>query len=216
MIKITLLCTDIKHPIFPYLENWVLNNTKKYDITLLNYVSEIKDEGGDILFLISCSEIVKENIRKLYKYTLVLHASDLPEGRGWSPHIWDILNGKDHITLSLLEAKDNVDTGDIWMKKKILLQGNELFNEINDLLFNAELDLIKWACDSFETCLPEKQSSSMVSYHRRRLPKDSELDINKSIKDQFNLLRVCDPDRSPAFFIINGQKFKVRVDKDKS
>ena len=56
MTKITLLCTDIKHPLFPFLEEWVRKNTSIYEISLLNYIEEIK-EGGDILFLISCSEI---------------------------------------------------------------------------------------------------------------------------------------------------------------
>lgn len=212
MTKITLLCTDAKHPIFPYLKDWSLRYAEKFDITLLNYVEEIK-QGGDILFLISCSEIVKEKIRSYFEHTLVLHASDLPAGRGWSPHIWDIVNGNNMITLSLLEAMDYVDTGDVWKKKRIPLQGDELFGEINELLFCAELELITWACENYKTCSPKKQSLDPTSYHRKRVPKDSELDISKPIKEQFNLLRVCDPDRFPAFFILNGQKYRIRIER---
>jgi len=213
MTEITLLCTDAEHPIFSHLEKWSLAHSDNYDITLLNYVDEV-ERGGDILFLISCSEIVKANTRALFKHTLVLHASDLPSGRGWSPHIWDILDGKNELTLSLLEAKDSVDSGDIWKKKLIRLQGNELYNEINKLLFHAELELITWACENYQTCLPEKQSEETVSYHRKRTCEDSELDVSKSIKEQFNLLRVCDPDRFPAFFVIDGQKYRVRIERD--
>ena len=143
----------------------------------------------------------------------MLHASDLPEGRGWSPHIWDIVNGKRKITLSLLEAEDSIDTGDIWKKKEIQLQGHELYSEINELLFQEELKLITWASENYKICKTKKQSLQNISYHRKRTPKDSEVDISASIKKQFNLLRVCDPDRFPAFFILDGQKYKIRIEK---
>ena len=213
MTKITLLCTDVNHPIFPFLAEWVKNNSNIYDVRLLNYVSEI-EKGGDILFLISCSEIVNQRIREQFLHTLVLHASDLPEGRGWSPHIWDIVKGKDQLILSLLEAEDSVDTGSIWKKKYIPLNGGELYNEINELLFTAELELISWACNNYKTCIAEEQVQKTSSYHRKRTPQDSELDISGSIADQFNLLRVCDPDRFPAFFVVSGQKYKIRIERD--
>ena len=116
MTKITLLCTDPNHPIYPILQQWKSINDTLYTISLLNKVNEIVD-GGDILFLVSCSEIVKEKTTSLFSHVLVLHASDLPVGRGWSPHIWDVLAGKSSLTLSLLEAKEPVDTGDIWKKR---------------------------------------------------------------------------------------------------
>ena len=37
--------------------------------------------------------------------------------RSWmESHIWEILNGSDHITLSLIEAAEQIDEGDIWKK----------------------------------------------------------------------------------------------------
>ncbi len=135
----------------------------------------------------------------------------MPEGRGWSPHIWDVVNGKDELTLSLLNANDKVDTGDIWQKRKIELNGTELFDEINDLLFKAELELIAWACESIDNTEAIKQSdivTSSITYHEKRTPKDSEIDMSKSLVSQFNLLRVCDPKRFPAFFY--QQRSKVQ------
>ena len=107
-----------------------------------------------------------------------------------------------------------MDTGDIWKKVTIKLNGLELFDEINNLLFEAELALIEWACENYKTCSPRKQKQCITNYRRRRVPDDSELDINESIASQFNLLRVCDPDRFPAYFYKGGQKFNVRIEKD--
>jgi methionyl-tRNA formyltransferase len=212
MTKITLLCTDPNHPIYSHLKEWKDNNSSLYEIRLLNRVNEVTI-GGDILFLISCSEILKASTQSLFSHTLVLHASDLPEGRGWSPHVWDVLAGKQKITLSLLEAKEPVDSGDIWEKQVIQLNGRELFDEINERLFKAELNLIEWACLNYNICSPTPQVTSNGAYLRKRTPNDSELNIKDSLESQFNLLRVCDPSRFPAFFYKDGQKYTIRIEK---
>ena len=90
-MKITLLCSDPLHPVNGYISKWIRKNEKTHEISLVRKVSELM--GGDILFLLSCSEIIAEYVRKKYKFCLLLHASDLPKGRGWSPHIWEIING---------------------------------------------------------------------------------------------------------------------------
>ena len=213
MTKITLLCTESSHPIFSSLTKWKEKNGGRFEIKLLNKVTEIT-AGGDILFLVSCSEIVRAETKSLFSHVLVLHASDLPKGRGWSPHIWDVLSGNKSITLSLLEAEEPVDTGDVWKKKIIPLNGNELFDDINDLLFKAELMLIEWASINFHNCKPKPQEAEHSNYYRKRTPSDSEIDIEKTIDSQFDLLRVCDPHRFPAFFYKNGQKYNIRIEKD--
>jgi methionyl-tRNA formyltransferase len=194
------------------LHHWQKVNESKYDIKILNSVSSIQ-EGGDILFLISCSEIVRQDVRNKFNFTLVLHASDLPQGRGWSPHIWDVLNGSQELTLSLLNAEDSVDTGDIWQKLKIPLDGLELYDEVNSKLFEAELQLMDWACENIYTSQPESQPISESHYYRKRAPEDSQVDINESIVSQFNLLRISDPDRYPAYIVVQGQKYKIRLEK---
>ncbi|HGG0417971.1 TPA: hypothetical protein ACJFE8_002771 [Clostridium sporogenes] len=40
------------------------------------------------------------------------------------------------------------------------------------------------------------------------------LDINKTIKEQFNLLRVADNEKYPAYFMFNNKKYIVRIYKE--
>ena len=103
-MRITILCSDINHPVIDYLNKWIESNSLDNEIDLIYDKSDISN--GDILFLISCHEIIPKTIRDCYKKTLLIHASDLPKGKGWSPHVWDIINGSDKITLSLLKAED--------------------------------------------------------------------------------------------------------------
>ncbi|CAG1003616.1 Bifunctional polymyxin resistance protein ArnA [Methylophilaceae bacterium] len=170
-------------------------------------------QGGDILFLVSCSQIIKDAERKSYKAVLVLHASDLPKGRGWSPHIWSILSGANQIVVSLLEASEPVDSGHVWLKTSFTLEGHELLPEINAKLFTAELSLMTQAVEQFETIKPTQQVGDPGPYMPRRSAADSQLDPNKTIAEQFDLLRIVDPERYPAFFSYRGKRYLIKIEK---
>ena len=51
------------------------------------------------------------------------------------------------------------------------------------------------------------------SYYMRRRPKDSMLDVTLPIIDQFNLLRVVDNERYPAFFEVDGINYVIHISK---
>jgi methionyl-tRNA formyltransferase len=209
-MKITILCSSQNHPIYPCLVHWIDNN-KEHSISLKNSVKEV--ESGDILFLISCSEIVKKEVRDKFRATLVVHASDLPKGRGWSPYIWKVIEGANKIPVTLLEAEDKVDSGKIWNQLFYELEGHELYDEMNQKLFDCTFKLMNYAIDNIETIQPKLQRNEEPSYYRKRNPEDSKIDINKSIEEQFNLLRVADPNRYPSFFEHKGHKYKIMLEK---
>jgi len=191
---------------------WIEQKRYEHDIELLRKRCELP--GGDILFLVSCSEIIKAEHRTLYKHTLVLHASDLPKGRGWSPHIWEIINGAEQITLSLLEAEDKVDSGRVWLKRSISIRKTELWYEVNEKLFQAEIGLMNEAVENCHEIEPYRQSEDVTpTYYERRTPTDSELEPHKTIAEQFDLIRMCDPERYPAWFEHLGQKYKISLEK---
>ncbi len=214
-MKISILCSDRNHPIVNQLYEWIIEMSGKgHGVSLAFDKSELT--GGDILFLVSCSQIIRDAERNKYKAVLVLHASDLPKGRGWSPHVWSILDGESQITVSLLEAIDPLDSGPIWLKTKFFLDGHELFDEINTKLFAAELYLMTQAVENFHDIKPSKQVGESGEYMKKRTSVDSRLDPHKSISSQFNLLRVVDPERYPAFFEYQGFKYLIKIEKVKS
>lgn len=210
MRVVNILCTDSRHPVNSWLEVWCQKVRGRAVASILRDVSELK--GGDFLFLVSCHQVVTAAERAKYDYTLVLHASDLPAGRGMSPHIWQILEGKSEITLTMLNAEDLLDSGDIWRQQKIKFDGTELFDEINEKVFRAEIDLMDWAIDNVESERPTKQQGNS-SFYRRRTPEDGRVSADSTIAEIFNLLRVSDPDRYPAFFDRLGCRYDIRIVK---
>jgi len=211
-MKISVLCSSQNHPIYSYLKKWCFDKELKHTVELKQSKNDLS--GGDLLFLISCSEIINSEIRDRYIKTLVIHASDLPEGRGWSPHIWQILEGKNDIVVTLLEAEDQVDSGAIWDQRHLNLEGHELYEEINAALFELELKLMDYAVDNFFKSGLRVQDTRKSTYYRRRKPEDSRIDPDKSISEQFDLLRVADFERFPAFFDLRGRRYLIKIIKD--
>jgi methionyl-tRNA formyltransferase len=212
MLKVSVIVSNTKHPVYSVMKQWV-DNLLDVDAEIVNSTEELRD-SGNFLFLVSCTDIVNSDIRSRFSHCLVLHASDLPKGRGWSPHIWEIIKGSNVLTLSLLEAEDKVDSGRIWLKKDVNLDGSELYDEINNKLFTAEVELMQRALSEHETITPYDQDLEISPYYfPKRTPDDSQVDINKSILDEFNLLRVCDDERFPAFFELNGQRYTIKLEK---
>jgi len=211
-MKISIVCSNPAHPVNRYLQQWIEAHSQRHEIALVRRKRELV--GGDLLLLVSCGEIVTASDRAAYKKSLVLHASDLPKGRGWSPHIWEIASGAQHITLTLLEAQDKVDSGKIWKKVQIPISQTVLWDEINHALFCAEMELMDFAIDAFESIEPAEQATEVEpTYFRLRTPDDSRIDPEVSIADQFDLIRVCDPVRFPAFFEYRGQKYVLKLEK---
>ncbi len=65
--------------------------------------------SADFCFCLSYGRLVSNQTRAGFRHTLVVHASDLPHGKGWSPLSWQILEGKHSIPLTLFEAAESVD-----------------------------------------------------------------------------------------------------------
>jgi methionyl-tRNA formyltransferase len=210
-MRIHAYCTDPTHPIVSHLREWVAEMSPLHDASLITRIEDAT--GGDILFLVSASEIVRGDVRSKYRATIVLHASALPKGRGWSPMVWQILEGAREITVTALSAEDRVDTGPMWVQRGFAVEAHGLVDEIQAKLFAAELALMSDVVGRFEEIEPVPQAAEGATYYRKRTPADSRIDPYRSIAEQFDLLRICDPERYPAFFELHGHRYRVRVDR---
>ena len=211
-MRVSVLCTSIAHPILPSLRGWVIRQSARHEVRLAERLEDVA--GGDLLLLISCVDIVDSTTRSRFRHCLVVHASALPQGRGWSPHVWQILEGSNVIPVVLFAAEDAVDTGAIWAQESLTLNGNELFDEINSRLFAVTLKLMDFAVENFATAVPRPQPDVPATYYRRRTPADSRLDPDKTLAAQFDLLRVADPQRYPCFLEHRGARYTVMLKKE--
>lgn len=143
-----------------------------------------------------------------------MHESALPQGKGWSPLTWQILEGKNEIPITLLEAEESVDSGNIYIQDVMRFNGAELVDELRQ----KQAEYTIKSCVSFVKDYPGIISkgtaqSGESSYYKKRGPKDSKLDPDKTIREQFNLLRVVDNERYPAYFELNGIRYMLKIEK---
>tara|TARA_A100001015_G_scaffold313764_1_gene421741 strand:+ start:2121 stop:2753 length:633 start_codon:yes stop_codon:yes gene_type:complete len=169
---------------------------KKYDICLiLSYYKKIKS-----IYLNRCN------------HNLVVHESDLPKGKGFSPLYWQILNNKTNITFTLFECSDKIDTGNYYIKKKFKFSPHLLYEQIKKQQLICALNLVS----SFIS-LKKKGKLKLYyqrgkeSFYRKFKELDNQININKSIKSQIGKLRTRDNELFPAYFIYKNKKFKLKI-----
>ncbi len=176
-------------------------------------VSDLKE--GDAAFFLGCGQMIPHDLLARNTHNLVVHESNLPSGRGWSPLTWQILEGKNHIPITLFEARPQVDSGQIYLQRQMQFKGDELADALRKKQGQYSVDLCLEFMDTYpEVISKAKQQEGKPSYYSRRTPEDSRLDVNKTIKEQFNLMRVADNTAYPLFFEMNGHKYILSIKKE--
>ena len=209
--RVVSVVVDNDSWVVPYAERLVDELRRAGDDAV--FVRDYADvREGVAAFYFSCLRITPPHILARNRRNLVVHASDLPKGRGFSPTTWLMLEGASRIPVCLLDAADEVDAGPVVYREWIDLEGHELMNEVHSELgaMHVALALRMMAEATPPQGVP--QSGEPTRYPRRR-PDDSRLDPEKSIAAQFNLLRVVDNERYPAFFEHAGHRYILRVTK---
>ena len=212
--------------------NHVLNCFSKLDLTLkdIRYLSpcphmplstpshmlhksykphkELSEED-DIAFCLGYYKLIPPKYFNKPKHgTFVLHATDLPKGRGWAPINWALIRGDDRIHITSFKIDEGCDTGLYHKKSSCPIEPMDTFEsaykKVEEEFAKHVASIITELSETGSITLHE-QVGEPTSNPRRR-PEDSELDPHKTIAEQWNLLRATDNNEYPAFFKLNGKK----------
>jgi len=211
-VKIDILI-DQKDSFFHDYKNLLIKRIKKknYKIKFIYKVNKLKK--GDILFIIATNKILKEKSLSLHNLNLNIHPSKLPEGRGSAAVSWSILNNKSFFYITLHEAEKKVDSGKIYIQEKVKVKDHELNEDIRRKQALKTIEIINKFLKNRGKIKPVLQKGK-ITFLKKRLPKDSFLNINKTLKSQFNLLRIVDNKRYPAFFYYKKTKYILKIFKE--
>tara|TARA_S200000501_G_scaffold348951_1_gene364644 strand:+ start:425 stop:1066 length:642 start_codon:yes stop_codon:yes gene_type:complete len=205
--------------VFDKKNTWIFDffNSHKFDMENYSFsylfdMSEVCD--FDIVILLGQTKIFPNDFLKRNKLNLVVHESDLPRGKGFAPVQWQLLKGSSEITVSLIEAAEKFDSGDILNQSTIKFDGTELYDEIREKQATGSIEIISDFLKSYPNISRTKQTGSESFYPKRTLD-DGELDISKTIEENFNLLRVGNNDDWPSFFYHKGVKYILKIFKEK-
>jgi len=206
--KVTFLLDNSNLWIENYLKNENFKYSNKYIFKITKKQNSIR--GQDIVFPLSYTKILPDDFLNKNKLTLIVHPSKLPRDKGFAPVQYQVLKKKNKIFVSLIKAEKEVDSGNIYLREYFLLKGYELSDEIRKMQAKAVFNIIK----SFLNKYPKLQNTPQTgqsNFNLRRTPRNSELNINKTIKSQFNLLRISDNNLYPAFFYHQKKKYILKI-----
>lgn len=210
MIKVAFL--------FDRNNDWIKNFFNFSSDYLSNFEVTVADDPKDlisneIVFVLGYTKKLGKDFLKKNTMTLVIHESDLPYGKGFSPIQWQILEGKNKVTASLIEITEEIDAGDIIEQTEIFFDGTELYDEIREKQAKASIKLIKTFLENYPA-YSRKSQLGESTFFRRRNPEDSKLDINKTILENFCLMRINNNEGWPSYFIHNEKKYIIKIYKE--
>ena len=168
-----------------------------------------------IAFFFSWLQVASQEVLNQNHRSLVIHASDLPKGRGFSPLPWQIIAGENTIPVCLFEAVDELDAGPVVYRDALEFSGHELINEMRAALGKLHVSLCKRYLEEPAPPAGIAQTGEGTAYSRRR-PSNSQLNPRLAISEQFNLLRTVDNHSYPAFFDLHGHRYKITIEKLKN
>lgn len=178
--------------------------------TLVTRQEEVPE--GAAAFYLGCLRITPPKVLARNRRNLVVHASDLPQGRGFSPLTYQIIKGLNRIPVCLLDAAEAVDSGPVIYREWIDYEGHELIGELRQKLGAMTVELCRRFMEESAAPRGEPQQGEPSTYPRRR-PADSVLDPEQTIAEQFDLLRTVDNDSYPAYFDFRGHRYVIRIEK---
>ena len=181
-------------------EKWVLIREKN-EFTL----EKIEPLAPTKIFIPHWSHIIPGEITSTYE-SVVFHITDLPYGRGGSPLQNLIVRGHTETKISAIRIDQGIDTGDVYLKKPLTLEGSaaEIHRRTNPIIG----EMIEEIIDS--NIRPTPQQGEAVVF-RRRKPHQSNLEGLHTPQRVYDHIRMLDAPGYPlAYLLSEWVRFEFR------
>lgn len=163
------------------------------------------------LIVVIAFRILPPKLFKLPKYGSVnIHASLLPRYRGAAPVNWALINGERETGLTSFFLKKSVDTGDIILQQKVIIDDDENFDSLYDRLADLSGPFVLETLEAVEagnTSL-SVQDDSQATGAPKISPFDALIDFGFPAEKVRNFVRGLST-RPGAYTFFRGKKLKV-------
>ena len=187
------------NPAFKDVEDFC---TQKFGLDI-NFISSkdkltvgvLKAIDPSYVFFLHWSYLIPQEVFSQFK-CIVFHMTDLPYGRGGSPLQNLIVRGHKSTKLSAIKVEDGIDTGDVYLKKDLSLNGSasEIFKRTGELMKEMITEIVD------QNPIPKKQDGEVVLFKRRK-PEEGNIQHLQSIESVFDYIRMLDATGYPHAFL---------------
>ena len=168
----------------------------------------------DIIFASGVYNILPPEIIRRPKYGIYnFHETPLPEGKGHAPIQWTIENKRKNIVITFYEISEGIDDGKIACQYYVPIEKTDGYDTLEQKRqFGIKECFKKFLNELEQGIIVLREQTGKGDYHKRRYPENSELNIDKSLKDLWDDIRKCDNIRYPAFFKLENKKIILRYE----
>lgn len=178
------------------------------------FVSQLKEINPDIQVVVAFRMLpeVVWNLPRLG--TINLHASLLPQYRGAAPINWSIINGEKETGVTTFKLQHEIDTGNILLSKKVIIEENDNAGVLHDKLMTTGAALLVQTLKGIASGEIREidQQHIAVEGEIHHAPKihseDCEINWDSTTEKVFNLIRGLSPFPG-AFTFLQSKRIKV-------
>ena len=176
------------------------------------WIEILKELNPDAIIVVAFGQIIPREILELPAYGCInVHASLLPKYRGAAPIQWAVINGEKESGVTTMRMDTGLDTGDMILKEKVVLDKEETGGSLFEKLSATGASLLLRTLDEISrgTAVYEKQpAESPTAYASMLTKKDGEVDWTKDAGSIECLIRGMDPWPS-AYTKYRGKTLKL-------
>ena len=189
------------------------NITISKDINNKKIISKLKNFKNSIFVIAGFSQILKEQIIKIPKLVLNLHAGKIPQYRGGSPLNWQIINNEKYFGLSILKLEKGIDTGPVYLQKKYLLKRKFTIKDLHKVANIEFPKMINHVLLNINKIKPIKQIKKNSKYWKQRNDLDGKINFKSYTGLKIVRLSRALQNPYPNVWCLNNDNFKVRFQK---
>lgn len=148
------------------------------DLSIMGKYTNLYNTDSCIVY--SMPYLLSANYLDLLKgIKLNIHLSRLPQFRGPNPVIHQILSNED-IYVTIHEIDQGEDSGDILVSSKITISNFESYNNLDDLIINKAIEMLKSLMSVMETATRIKQDLTIKRKRAKRLNEEQLINMLKT------------------------------------
>lgn len=171
-------------------------------------VEEIRSYQPDVIVVVAFGQIIPKSILEMPKYGCInVHASLLPKYRGAAPIQWAVIDGEEVSGVTTMQMDSGLDTGDMLLKKEVLLEKEETGGSLFEKLSQVGAELLIETLEKLEdgVIAPQKQPQESPTAYAAMMSKEmGKIDWTKDAISIERLIRGLNP--WPSAYTRLGEK----------
>lgn len=177
-----------------------------------SFISQIKELSPDLIVVVAFRILPKEVFIIPHFGSINLHASMLPKFRGAAPINWALINGEKETGVTTFFLKEKVDTGNVIIQNKCLIDDEDDSGTLHDKLAMLGANTVMSTVNLIEMTngnVPVTEQDEVLFTSAPKITKDfCKINWDNEVHTVHNFIRGLSPYPS-AYTFIEGKMLKI-------